>query len=259
MYFVCECPHHSLNQPHDSLQHDDNWWFLNTKADTEHHLDNNAILFCVGLRFGLYLDAGSRTCAGFPGSLDHEAQDVAWMASIGVDYLWLDGCNLNATLMPEKYELWSSLLNASGREIPWEVSWPAYTWHRASGTTAGADPFNQDLWQHSASVGHEVRVYNDNRADFTYILDIAAFAHEAGLARFHQPGGMMFMDMLEVGVDSLTFLESRAHFGLWVLLAQPLHLALDIRNSSIFTQDYVDMVTNQEVIAASQDPLVKMG
>eukprot|EP01048_Picozoa_sp_COSAG05_P039488 COSAG05_NODE_19657_length_289_cov_1.078947_1_plen_49_part_10 len=45
-----------------------------------------------GLLFGVYLDAGDVTCAGFPGSLGHEAADVEWLASVGADYLWLDGC-----------------------------------------------------------------------------------------------------------------------------------------------------------------------
>ena len=184
----------------------------------------------LGLRFGIYLDAGATTCAGFPGSLGHEAADVAWIASIGADYLWLDGCNLDGALMEEKYVLWSRLLNESGREIPWEVSltferawpwahththththshthtfelsftcvpfrdyahvytqvsWPAYTYRRASTANAtGANPFNQDLWFHSAAVGHEFRFYNDNNAEWAHILDIAAFTHEAGMTRY---------------------------------------------------------------------------
>ena len=43
-----------------------------------------------------------------------------------------------------------------------------------------------------------------------------------------------FMDMLESGVGSLSFAESRAHFGLWVLMAQPLHLGA-VRHSSTFS------------------------
>jgi hypothetical protein len=43
---------------------------------------------------------------------------------------------------------------------------------------------------------------------------------------------MAFMDMLETGIGSLTLSESRAHFALWVIMAQPLHLGLDIRNMS---------------------------
>ena len=44
---------------------------------------------------GADLDAGSITCAGFPGSLGHEAEDVKMIADFGADYLWLDG-NMSA-------------------------------------------------------------------------------------------------------------------------------------------------------------------
>ncbi len=52
------------------------------------------------------------------------------------------------------------------------------------------------------------------------------------MRRFHRPGAMAFLDMLEVGVAPLSFSESRAHFGLWVIMAQPLHVGMDIRNAS---------------------------
>ena len=93
-----------------------------------------------------------------------------------------------------RYGLWSRLLNESGREIPWEVSWPAYTFNRGtSGQAAGKNAFNIDLWWKSAAVGHEFRFYNDNAASWLHILDIAAWTHEADLARFHRPGAYAFM------------------------------------------------------------------
>jgi hypothetical protein len=69
-----------------------------------------------------------------------------------------------------------------------QVSWPAYTYRRAaSANVTGANPFNQDLWFHSAAVGHEFRFYNDNSAQWAHILDIAAFTHEAGMSRYPPP------------------------------------------------------------------------
>jgi alpha-galactosidase len=41
----------------------------------------------LGLKFGLYSDAGYSTCAGRPGSLGFEARDAAQYAEWGVDYL----------------------------------------------------------------------------------------------------------------------------------------------------------------------------
>ena len=83
-----------------------------------------------GLRFGIYLDAGNYTCAGFPGSFGHEVADVAQIVEWGADYLWLDGCGLpmgpdgDPQLVQEKYELWSKLLRVSGRDIVFQASWP---------------------------------------------------------------------------------------------------------------------------------------
>lgn len=41
----------------------------------------------LGLKFGIYSDAGNFTCAGRPGSLDYEDIDAATYAQWGVDYL----------------------------------------------------------------------------------------------------------------------------------------------------------------------------
>src|SRR5208282_4826099 len=41
----------------------------------------------LGLKFGIYSDAGSKTCQGRPGGLGHEYQDALQYAAWGVDYL----------------------------------------------------------------------------------------------------------------------------------------------------------------------------
>lgn len=41
----------------------------------------------LGLKFGLYSDAGLATCGGRPGSLGFEVQDARQYAEWGVDYL----------------------------------------------------------------------------------------------------------------------------------------------------------------------------
>ena len=46
-----------------------------------------------GLKFGIYSDAGAKTCAGRPGSQGHEFQDARQYASWGVDYVKYDWCN----------------------------------------------------------------------------------------------------------------------------------------------------------------------
>ncbi|KYF81945.1 hypothetical protein BE20_25520 [Sorangium cellulosum] len=45
-----------------------------------------------GLKLGIYGDAGTKTCAGYPGSLGHEQIDAQTWAAWGVDYLKYDNC-----------------------------------------------------------------------------------------------------------------------------------------------------------------------
>jgi len=46
----------------------------------------------MGLKMGLYGDAGRMTCAGYPGSQNYEVQDAKLLASWGVDYWKHDNC-----------------------------------------------------------------------------------------------------------------------------------------------------------------------
>ncbi len=52
-----------------------------------------------GLKLGIYSSPGPKTCAGFEGSLDHEAQNAQLYASWGVDYLKYDLCSYRESVM----------------------------------------------------------------------------------------------------------------------------------------------------------------
>ncbi|KHJ94675.1 hypothetical protein OESDEN_05397 [Oesophagostomum dentatum] len=54
-----------------------------------------------GLKFGIYEDYGTKTCAGFPGSYGYLKVDADTFAEWEVDYLKLDGCNIDTDLMPK--------------------------------------------------------------------------------------------------------------------------------------------------------------
>lgn len=45
-----------------------------------------------GLKFGIYEDLGTKTCAGYPGVLGNEEKDAKLFAEWEVDYVKLDGC-----------------------------------------------------------------------------------------------------------------------------------------------------------------------
>src|SRR3989440_17530 len=56
-----------------------------------------------GLKLGIYEDAGTMTCAKFPGSLGHEDVDAQTFADWGVDYLKYDNCNNAGSTTREQY------------------------------------------------------------------------------------------------------------------------------------------------------------
>ena len=55
-----------------------------------------------GLKLGIYSGPGPKTCGGYAGSLDHEAQDAQMYASWGIDYLKYDLCSFIPAVMEAK-------------------------------------------------------------------------------------------------------------------------------------------------------------
>ena len=104
-----------------------------------------------GLKFGVYSDAGTETCAKRPGSLDHETQDANTYASWGVDYLKYDNCNNDGTKPEVRYPVMRDALNKTGRPIfysmcEWGVDNPA-TWAPDVGNSWRTTGDFQDNWK----------------------------------------------------------------------------------------------------------------
>ena len=74
-----------------------------------------------GLRFGLYSCPGPETCAGRPGTLNHEKQDVRTWAEWGVDYLKYDLCSCPMNRKIELYSLMGRELAGAGRSIVYSI------------------------------------------------------------------------------------------------------------------------------------------
>jgi alpha-galactosidase len=189
-----------------------------------------------GLRFGVYSDAGAKTCQGRPGSNGYEVEDARRYAAWGVDYLKYDWCNTDGVDPKIAYVTMRDALRATGRPIvfsmcEWGRSQP-WTWARGVG----------HLWRTTGDIG-------DRWASFTRLLD-----QQVGLEKYAGPGGWNDPDMLEVGNGGMTLPEYRAHFSLWCLLSAPLMAGNDVRS---MTPDVRDILTNREVIAVDQDPLAQ--
>jgi alpha-galactosidase len=199
-----------------------------------------------GLKFGLYSDAGTGTCAKRPGSKDHEAIDARTYAEWGVDYLKYDWCNTEGQDTRDSYARMSRALRATGRPIVFSIcEWGStrpWLWAPGIGHLWRSTGDIQDCWDCGKSWGG---------MGVVHIIDLQADLHP-----FAGPGHWNDPDMLEVGNGGLTTAESRAHFSFWALLAAPLMAGNDLRAMSAET---LEILTNREVIAVDQDALGMQG
>lgn len=208
-----------------------------------------------GLKFGLYSDAGYKTCGGFPGSRGYEYQDARQYAAWGVDYLKYDWCNTRNQSAPDSYALMKDALVKAGRPIvfsicEWGMNKP-WEWGEEVGGNLWRTTFDiRPCWDCSKP-GVMKGMQIENFMGFTKILDL-----QENLEAYAGPGHWNDPDMLEVGNGSLTYDENVAHFSIWSILAAPLMLGNDIRNMS---DEILAIITNKEVIAVNQDPLGRQG
>jgi alpha-galactosidase len=197
-----------------------------------------------GLKFGIYSDAGSKTCGGRPGSRGHEYQDALTYAQWGVDYLKYDWCNTEALNAEGAYMTMRDALHSAGRPIVFSLcEWgdnKPWNWGKKIG----------HLWRTTGDIYHCFDCVKDHGTWKSWgvlqILDMQKdLRAHAGPDHWNDP------DMMEVG-NGMSVNEDRAHFSMWSMLAAPLIAGNDLRNMS---KETLEILTNKEVIAVDQDPL----
>ncbi len=198
-----------------------------------------------GLKFGIYSDAGTQTCAGRPGSRGYEYQDARTYAAWGVDYLKYDWCHTGTQDGQSSYTLMSDALRATGRPIVFSLcDWGSnkdWLWAKNVG----------NLWRTTGDIydGWESRDGHYN--GMTNIVDM-----QAELAAYAGPGHWNDPDMLEVGNGGMSNEEYKTQFSLWAEMAAPLIAGNDLTKMDAQT---LAILTNREVIAVDQDALGVQG
>ena len=211
-----------------------------------------------GLRLGIYLDAGSQTCAQRAGSAGHHGQDARTVARWAVDLVKVDWCNTGNLFAQAIYTQLRTALARTGRPIVfsicnWGIDQP-WKWGRKIGAqmwrTSG------DLTWYGAPPNWWGAVQRQARVTQT----LAPYAH---------PGGWNENDVLLAGVNtlnepgsgtptgdpataSLSDQQARAQFSVWSMQASPLFTDNDLASMSNRTRD---TLLNPEVIAVDQDAL----
>ncbi|EIN11673.1 glycoside hydrolase [Punctularia strigosozonata HHB-11173 SS5] len=195
----------------------------------------------LGLKFGIYSDAGTATCAGFPGSLGNENLDASTFSSWGVDYLKYDNCNP----VPGNDE-YNSNTAIRYRQMGAELA-------------VQANPIQFSLciwgvdspWLWGSRVGHSWRMSGDSSASWSYITSIINLnAQYLDYVTFFSHNDM---DMMEIGNGDLTIEEQRTHFAAWAFMKSPILLGTDL---STLSTDQLAIIKNTELLAFSQDDTV---
>jgi len=200
----------------------------------------------LGLKFGIYSDAGTKTCAGRPGSRGYEFQDARTYAKWGVDYLKYDWCNTGKANAEEAYGTMRDALLKTGRPIVFSMC----EWGTAKPWTWAANVGN--LWRTTTDIIDQWEGKGkDYGAGAITIVDM-----NVELADFAGPGHWNDPDMLEVGNGGMTTTEYRSHFSLWAMLAAPLMAGNDL---GTMKPEIGEILMNKEVIAVDQDTLGKQG
>src|SRR3990172_1994432 len=198
----------------------------------------------LGLKLGIYSDAGWNTCGGRPGSRGHEYQDAMMYAKWGVDYLKYDWCNTEALNAEGAYLTMRNALYAAGRPIVFSLC----EWG------------NNQPWVWGQNIGHLWRTTGDITACFDCEVNHGTWSSwgvlqiidmREGIRIYAGPDHWNDPDMMEVG-NGMSVNEDRAHFSMWCMLAAPLIAGNDLRNMSQKTRD---ILTNKDAIAVNQDSL----
>jgi alpha-galactosidase len=199
----------------------------------------------LGLKIGIYSDAGLKTCGGLPGSLGHETADAALFAAWGIDYVKYDNCYAgpgcdqvgcpDGTAAPaqDRYARMRDALVATGRPIVFSIC----NW----GT--------EGVSRWAAGYGNLWRTTGDILPTYASLLSI--FQQTVAVSGYAGPYGWNDPDMLQIG-NGMSATEDRTELTLWAMLAAPLIIGTDLTAATPAT---LALLTNAAVIAVDQDPL----
>ena len=218
-------------------------------------------IHALGLRAGIYSDAGADTCGSMWGGGDgkdlggvgaglygHDAADCRLhFNDLGFDFIKVDYCGGQKLKLDERtrYTEIAKAIAATGRT---DVRLNICRW---------AFP---GIW--AADIADSWRTTGDIRANWRTIRGITA--KNLYLGAYASPGHYNDMDMLEVGqlkgaVNSvfgkhgdtgLTADEETSHFGMWCMMSSPLLIGCDVRTMPESTRR---LISNPYLIALDQN------
>lgn len=204
----------------------------------------------LGLKAGIYSDAGRNTCGNFydndtiavaVGLYGHDEQDADFFfKQCGFDFIKIDFCGGIGTKNHEGLDL-----NEKER----------YTAIRRAIESTGRTDVRMNIcrWDFPGtwadSVADSWRISHDIAPRWSNVKDI--IDQNLYLSAYARNGRYNDMDMLEVG-RGLSTEEDKTHFGLWCMMSSPLLIGCDLNS---IKPETLALLKNRELISLNQDPL----
>ncbi|WP_289112943.1 alpha-galactosidase [uncultured Bacteroides sp.] len=199
----------------------------------------------LGLKAGIYSDAGSNTCGSIwdndthgvgSGLYGHELQDARlYFNDWGFDFIKIDYCGAGQELDLEEERRYSGICRAIREVAERPVSVNICRW-AFPGTWA-------------ARLACSWRISPDIRPEWASVKSI--IRKNLYLSAYAGGGHYNDMDMLEIG-RGLTPVEEETHFGMWCIMSSPLLIGCDLTTIS---EASLRLLKNKELIALNQDRL----
>lgn len=204
----------------------------------------------LGLKAGIYSDAGANTCGSFwdndtiarnVGLLGHEKEDCQlFFKELGFDFIKVDYCGADGKQNEqlyyyepeERYTTIARAIAATGRDdVRLNVCRWAFpgTWVRDVASSWRTTPDINPSWESVRNI----------------------IAENLYLSAYAGNGHYNDMDMLEVG-RGLTTEEDRTHFAMWCIMSSPLLIGCDL---TTLRPETLELISNPELIALNQDPV----
>lgn len=136
----------------------------------------------------MYEDYGTKTCAGYPGSLGHLKIDAETFAFWNIDYLKLDACYVDDKKIPQGHFQMEKYLNFTGRPIVYSCCIPGFVASRVDKINLTQISQHCNLW----------RNYWDIEKSWKSVMNVIDFfnKHQDKLANVNGPGSWNDPDMV---------------------------------------------------------------
>ena len=226
-----------------------------------------AYIHGLGLKAGIYTDAGRDGCSMYPdsgpklfntGSEGHYEQDFLQFSKWGFDYVkvdWCGGAKEGKSGATQYAQIARAIQNAekiTGRKLYFSIcEWGSQNpWFWGP----GVGEIESTIWRTGGDIippiveslhdaAHDKRIITSKN-----VLD----SFDAGLHQEAQHTGYYNdLDMMVMGMRGMTDALDRTHMGLWAISSAPLMVGSDLTRLS---PDTVSLLINREALAIHNDP-----